>query len=824
MSGLWRDIRFGWRALLSKPAFTATALVSLVLGIGSNTAIFTLLDAVFLRPLPVEDPRDLVAVYQTLRSPAGEYTGFRSFSYPNAVDLRERSRALTDLAVYQWSPVNLSGGLEPERAVGMFVSAAYFPVLGVRPYRGRLFTESEDSRAAAPVAVLSHACWSRLFGSDPGILGRVLRVNGRGFTVVGVAPPGFHGTEISAAVDVWLPIPHFADLSQWGAYFDDRTVSLFRVIGRLRPDTSVDQADAELDALARQLELDHPAENEGVGARVRPLLEGTVVPTQRQRYLDYSRTLVTAVGLILLVACLNVANLLLARGFERGREIAVRQAMGADRGRLVRQLLTENLLLFFLGGLLSLPVARWSLALLWAFRPPTFDANAISIQLDARVWGFALAVALVVGLLFGVVPALRAATPDLVRRLKESDTLPVSGAGRQWLRPRTLLVIVQVGLAFVALAGAGLYLRNLRTAYRMDLGFATDHVVLLTVAPGDQGYDEPRIRDFYRRLLERIEHLPGIEAAGLSENRLLRGAIVSRQIFLPGADEPVVIGQRDYHRTNVVSPGFFDAVGIRLEQGRDFTGAELDDGPPVAIVNHTMAETLWPDEPAIGQRFLFDFPDRPPIEVVGVVSDAKYRQLDEEAQFFVYLPLGQNLARAMTVHVRTALDAPAVLPSLRREVQALDPDMPLADTETISFFIDNALWLERASTTLLGVFGGLALLLASVGVYGVLAHSVQRRRKELAIRFALGARRIDVLREILLEAAVVVGSGLGLGLVLSLFVLGAVMESQLYGISAADPLTYLTLIAVLVAVAFVGCLVPARQAANTDPVRTLRAE
>ncbi len=823
MSGLWRDVRFGFSGLVKRPGFTFAALASLLLGISANTAVFTLLDALFLRPLPVEDPGRLVAVFQTLRNEAGEYAGERSLSYPNYLDYRERSRSFESLALSHLWKVNLSGGTEPLRAWASFVTANYFETLGLEPAHGRFFEPQADAPGSVPAtAVLSYGCWRRVFGSDPGAVGSQVRVNGESLTVVGVAPAGFRGTFLEMSADVFVPILSFRRISPYARYFEARPVGIFDAVGRLAPGVTVEEADAEVDVLARQLAGEHPKELEGYGGKAKPLLQSTFLPRDRERYSRYTLNLLLAVLAILVIACLNVSSLLYVRGLERARELALRQALGAGRGRLIRQLMTENILLFLLGGLAGLPATWAALRLLWSYRPPQISADALGISPDPWVFGFALATAFLVALVFGILPAARASRGELTDGLKEMPAA-ASRTGVA-LRPGHVAIVAQVALTLLALIGAGLFLKTLRQSTAIDLGFASHRLLVASVAPGEQGYDDAQTRECYRRLLERAGSLPGVEAAALSESRLLRGATMARQVFLDGAEKAAEIGERSSHRTNVVAPGFFETVGIALLRGRDFTDGEDAEGLQVAIVNETMAETAWPGEPAIGRRFRFDYPDQPPVEVVGVVADARYRALREEKQFFIYLPLAQRLASSMTLHVRTAGDPSTLLAAFRREVQAVDPTLPLSGVATLDEHVGEALWLERASAALLGAFGVLALTLAVVGLYGLLAYSVSRRSREMGIRAALGARRGDLARTVLGEAVRLVGTGLAVGLFLALFFLEDVLGSQLYGVSAVDLPTYVTFSLVLFAVALLGGLLPAWRAARTDPLVMLRAE
>ena len=849
MRDLWLDLRFAATSFLRNPAFTLTAIASIVLGIGANTAIFTLLDAVFRRPLPVEEPHRLVKIYETVKNDAGEDVGARAFSYPNYLDYKERNRSLGEIALYHSWPVNLAGGDEPLRAAGLFVTASYFDVLGLEPAAGRFFAAGTEAPGSAPSqVVLSHGCWLRFFGADPDIVGRQVLVNGEKLVVTGVTPRGFRGTDLDLGADVFLPILTFKRLSPWSAYFDVRSAGIFFGLGRLRPDVTPAAAAVDLQAVARQLSAEHGDELAGLGGRVLPLLEATTHPRDRGRYVGYARTLGLAVTAILLVTCLNVAALLLVRDLGRARELAVRQALGAGRWRLLRQLLSENLLLFLVGGLLSLPAAGLFLQLLWRLRPPSFPATALDLRLDGTVFAVTLATSLAAGLAVGLLSAGRALLRlDLAAGLKGAAPAPWPGrtlglrhaglrhAGLRHASLRHAVVVAQIALTLVALIAAGLFLRTVQASQAIDLGFDTDRLMVLSTSPGEQGYDAPQTRGYYRRLLARVRSVPGVDAAALSQNRLLRGAPMQRQIFPARAATAAEIGGRNTHRTVVVSTGFFATAGIALVAGRDFgdrdlRGGERDD-VPVAIVNETMAHRVWPGagavpgaSTAIGRHFRFDFPDSPLVEVVGVVADARYRNVREADQFFVYLPLAQNAASSMVLHARTARDPNLLVGPVRRAAQALDPSLPLADAGTLRHFVDEALWLERVSATLLSLYALVAMALSMIGVYGLLAYSAGSRRRELGILQALGARRVQVLGVVLAEAVRLASAGVVAGLLLAFFVLRPAIASQIYGVDGADPATYVLAATALLAGALLGGILPAWRAARADPFTALRTD
>jgi predicted permease len=810
------------RGLAKRPQFTLAVLLLLVLGIGTNTAIWSLLQAIFLHPLPaVAAPGELVAIYQTTLDKDGHPEGgYENVSYPNYLDFRARNRAFSDIALFQWLRMNLSGGATPERIVGMFATANYFDVLGVRPALGRFFRPEEVRvPGAAPVAILGHGCWNRLFGADPKVVGRTVLLDGRPFTLVGVAPEGFRGTELDSQVDLWVPFTMFPVLSPYPTFFDTRNDWPFRAVGRLRPGVSLARARADMARVARELVAEYPKEDEKMGVRLLPLVEGAIQPRERDRYSGYGRTLSLAAVLLLLVVSVNVANLLLARGVERGPELAIRQAIGCQLSCLARLLALESLLLFGTAVLLALPVGYWSLRLLWGFRPPELAMGDLDLQLDPTLFAGTVLFAFVVVVLFGLVPVLRATRRGPARRLV--DTRLVEPRPRLW-HPRRLAVILELALTLFALIGANLLVRGLARSQHTDLGFRPEGLVALSVSPGDQGYDKARARDYYRRLLERAAALPGVRGAALSENRLLRGAIVSRA-FLPEGKEKVTAGGRSSHRVNIVAPGFFRVAGIQLVHGRDFGAVDCERCRPVAIVNETLARLAWPGEDPIGRRFRFE-EGKGLYEVVGVAKDAKYRNVREDpVPPFVYLPLSQNDAAAMTLHVRTeAGKEAALLPALRRAAQEIDPGMPLAEVDTMPNFVSGALWMEHVSALLLGLFGAFALLLSGIGVYTVMTLSAARRRREIGIRLALGARPLQVTAAMLAEAALLSGAGLLLGGLAARSFLQPILASHLQGADLKDPQAYLAQSLVLLVTAIVASVPPALRAARVSPATPLR--
>ncbi len=825
MQSLWRSIVLGVRTHRRRPLLSLVIVLSLVLGIGVNTAVISLVESVFVDPLPVENLDRLVTVYRTQRSESGQYSGKGRFSHPTYRDLRERSRTLDATGIFTWTPVNFSGrGTEPTRATVMFADDGYFRVLGLQPSHGRFFRPDEvDHRTPEQVTVLSHGTWARRFGSDPQVVGETVVINGQSYTVVGIGPRGFRGTKLHVDVDAWVPPPAYLELGPAGEWFPRRDAGIFTLIGRLAPGATAEQASDELMDLSQQLEETYPVLEEGSGAEVDPLVEGVLIPRERDDYVGYMQILSLAAGLVLLVSCLNVAVLLLLRGLERRRELAVRQVLGAERKRLVGELAGENVLLFVVGGLLALPVASWTLELLWKFRPPRFAEGSLDFGLDPNRLLWALGLVGVTTLLFGVLPAWWTARLDLTSQIRGAGE--AAGGGAWSFRPGDLLVVGQVALATVTLIGGALFVHNLLESRSIDLGFEPDRLAVATVAPGDQGYDDERVMQFYRALEERVRGLPAVEAASLSANRLLRGSVLQYLVYLEGSQEPARGGGRLGHRTNAVMPGFFGTVGISLLRGRDFGSTDRADSRPVAIINRTMAELAWPDEGAVGKRFHFNSFDEPLVEVIGVVENAKYRYIHEDPQFFIYVPFSQTVPSSATLHVRTTGDPETVLPALRETIAQLDPNLPVADLETMNHFVSDALWQERAAAYFLAGMGLLALVLVIVGIHGVMSFSVRRRARDFGIHLSLGAQRGQVVRRILTQAGRRVAAGLVLGVAGTVFVLRPAASGFLGDVEPGATVLLAALTVILVALAaFAGTLRPALQAVRWRPSVLLQDE
>lgn len=810
MEGLSRDFVLAVRTFLKRPGFTAAALLSMALGIGANSAIFTLVDAALLRPLPVGDPARVVLVYGT-EGPGNDLP----VSFPTYEDLRDRSRTLSGLAAFQWlSPTLLHG--EPRKIFILITTASYFDVLGVPAALGRTFTPQDES-GGAPVAVVSDRFWRQELGADPGVLGRTIPLAGQSLTVVGVAPRDFKGTNLFRSPDLWVPMGLFQQLSPYRQYFKERGAQMFEMVGRLAPDASLAQARAELSGLAAQLERDHP-ENQGEGAAILPLAQAAVEPQVRGSFVRGGAFLMAVVGLLLLIACGNVASLMLTRGLEQRKEIAIRLALGAGRGQLVRQLLVQSLVLSLAGGALGLLLGHGGTAFLWSLRPPHFALADLDLGLDGRIALFTFVLAVVSGLLFGLAPALRATRPELTDALR--DEQPHLEVSARRLSLRDLLVVAQVALCFLALTGAGLFLKSLGNAQQIAPGFDADRLLVATFSLDGQEWDTARGLAFHRRLTERLRSTPGISSVALASNQPLGWGtafyykVAAEEGAHPGG------GEGTHVRTDSVTPSYFETMGIPRVRGRGFSERDREGTPAVAIVNEAMARWLWPGEDPIGKRFRVLEQENRTLEVIGVARDAKYISLREDPQPSYYMPLRQSYQPAVTIYVRTPGRPEALLPVVRREVGELAPALPLTDVYTMEDIVRLSLWAPRLGAGLLALFGGLALALAITGIYGILAYSVHQRLPEIGVRLALGAERRDVVRLFVRRAMAVVALGLGLGLAGA--ALGSrLVASMLYGVHPTDPATFAQITGALAVIALLASYTAVRRAAWINPARLL---
>ncbi len=802
MDTLLLDLRHGVRALRRSRGVALLALLCLALGLGANAALFGVVNGVLLRPLPYAAPERLVRVFETApRDP----DALRSVALPTVVDWNRELRALAPVATYSPWTFDVTGGDRPEQLDGASVSASLFPVLGVRPALGRAFTAEEEQAGGPRAVVLGDALWRRRFGGDRAVLGRVVTLNGERFTVVGVMPPGFAfptGAELWASVAV----DHEIDAR------DARHVS---AIARLAPGATLETARAELLGVEGRLAERFPRNYTDYGVRLIPLHE-RIVGDVRPALL----VLFGAVTLVLLIACANVANLLLARATARRREMGVRTALGASRARLVRQLVTESLVLSAAGGALAVVVAA---ALLWALRAlgPADLPRLAEATVDGRVLAFTFAVAAATGVLFGLAPALAASRADPHAAIQEDGKGTTAGAAKQ--RLRGALVVTELALALVLLVGAGLLIRTLRVLTAVDPGVRVEHVLTFHVGlPPARHDDRAGVVEFYRRLRERLGAAPGAATVGLASRLPLSGDDHSARVRLP--NEPDAPGSGRSVQDRAVSPGYFAALGIPVRAGREFAEGDGAGAPPVVIVNEALARRLWPGErpaAALGRQIIPSRAGKVPREIVGVVGDAHQFGVDAPADPEFYLPHAQDPWPWLYVVVRTRGDPRALVRDAERAVWSLDPNVPVTQVRTMEALLAESLARRRFQMLALGAFAGVAMLLAVVGVYGVMAYLVARRTREIGIRVALGAGRGGVLRLVVGEGARLAALGVGLGLVASLGASRAVAR-LLYGVSPTDPLTFAGTAALLGGVALVACWVPARRAARVDPVRALR--
>jgi putative ABC transport system permease protein len=804
IAALWQDLSFGARMLLQQPGFTLIAALTLALGIGANTAIFSVVNAVLLRALPYPEPGRLVRFWET--NPGRGWLEFAA-SAPNFADWRKQQSVCEQLAAYEFNTLNFTGSGEPERVAALRVTANFFSVLGVAPAHGRNFLPEEEQSGRNHVAILSDGLWRRRFGADPNLIGRQIQLSGESYTVVGVMPPGFQLTQ---------------DTELWASLTLDpanrSTGHNLSVIGRLKPGVSLAQAQASMDTIARQLEQQYPESNTGWGVRMSTFYDW-IVPEQIRRS---TLTLFAAVGFVMLISCANVANLLLARASARRLEMAIRAAMGASRWRVTRQLLTESLLLSTLGGFVGSLLAFWCTNLIKA-------STALNIprlnetRLDVKALGFTFLIALGAGLIFGLAPAWQASKLALNETLKEGGR---SGSGGKRQRLRGALVIAEVALALVLLVGAGLMIRSFTHLQNVPLGFAPNHVLTMRLAlpTAKYGQGAPRV-NFFNQLLQRLRATPGVIDASAVADLPLAGGGWAEEVTLEGRDA-APSGTPLPAEVNAVTPRYFHTMGIPLLAGRDFTEQDrgafwFGESPWTLIVNETFARRYWPNENPIGKRFRFG--DNVFGTVIGVVGDVRSLSLEREARPAFYVSYGHFSLPALTIVVRASAPPEAMTAALRAQVYALDHDLPVYNIRPMEQIVSNAAGQPRFQTLLLGLFSAAALLLAAIGIYGVMAYTITQRTHEIGVRMALGARTRDTLQHVLGQGMKLVLIGATLGLA-GAFVAARALKSMLFGVSPADPLTFAAVTVFLALVAFAACWIPARRATKIDPMIALRSE
>ncbi|MGH9936244.1 MAG: ABC transporter permease [Blastocatellia bacterium] len=799
-----QDLRYGARMLLKKPGFTLIAIITLALGIGANTALFSVVNAVLLRPLPYQQPDRLVILWE--RTPMGE----ASVAYPNFVDWRERNQVFEQITAFRRDSFNLTGAGETERLNGRMVSAGFFATFGKQPPRGRDFTAADDQPGAAAAVILSHDFWQRRFGGDGKIVGSQLTLSNRVFTVIGIAASDFR---FGAGADVFVPLGLHADR------FRERGEHPgIYVVGRLKPGVNMEQARAGMDTIMAALGEQFPDTNKDRRAHLESLYDNTVQDVRPALFI-----LLGAVGFVLLIACANVANLLLSAAAARRKEIALRAALGAGRRRVVRQLLTESVLLSLCGGLLGALLAIWGTEALIAFVPEGIP-RLEEAEVDLRALGFTLLLAALTSLIFGLAPALQATRFDLDEVLKEGER---GSTGRR-SRVRNLLVVSEVALALVLLIGAGLMIRSFRQLRQVETGFEATNLLTmnlsLTVTPDEAA----KAHNFLDQLGQKLRQLPGVQTAAISSG--MPFAATTEDSFYLAGDDPNDPRAEKVAVVYLTSPEYLQTLGIRLLRGRYFTPRDRAGSTPVVVIDETLARKHFPDQNPIGKRLDGLVIEQP--EIIGVVGQVKHYGLEGRApvEHQLYLPLAQippqslpSVARRINVLLRTAGDPLGVAAAARGEAQALNANQPVFNVRTMERLVADSIAGQRFSLVLLALFAGLALALAAVGIYGVMSSVVEQRRREIGIRLALGAQRRDVLRLIAKQGLAMAVIGVAVGLIASL-ALTRLMATLLFGVSATDPLTFAGVAALLIAVAALACYVPARRAMKTDPLVALRYE
>jgi len=803
---IWQDTRYGARMLRKSPGLTSVAVLSLALGMGAISTIFSFVNGIMLRPLPYPESERLVLVDETAfkrGSPS------MNVSYPNFLDWREQNHSFEDIGCYSTGGFIIApggGGTEPEQLKGAFVTQGLFEILKVAPILGRTFTAEEDQPDHDLVVILSYGLWQRRFGSDPNILGQTLLLNNRPRVVIGIMPKGFQFPEVAEA---WGPLALTPKLFT-------RTDHGLLSIARLKPGVTLEQAQAEMISIASNIEAQNPVTNEGLSVSLASLRAGLVG--------DYKKALLILLGVVafvLLIACVNVANLLLARGAARQKEIAIRAALGANRRRIFRQLLTESLLLGLISGALGLMLALWGMDLLLTAIPIDIPFW-MKFDLDGRVLGFTAACSLLTGFVFGTAPALEASNPDLNETLKEGGR---SGAGGGRHRLRSLLVVAEIALSLVLLVGAGLMMRSFMSLQHVDAGINTEGVLTMYIALPGAKYRPPEKRAaFFSQLLERVRSIPGVQSAGTNSGLPLAGNNWGRSLTVEGF--PVLsVGEAPAINHCVISPDYFKAMGIAILKGRDFDERDSRDAAKVTIIDERLAREYWPDQDPLGKRIRFGPPEdnEPWHTIVGVVREVKHNRLDASTRMSVYLPFDQIPIGGSSLAIRSSGRPESLTGAVRAQLKELDPDLPLTEVRPMTEVVARSVWQPRLYTALFGVFAAVALILAAVGIYGVMSYAVTQRTREIGLRMALGAQKQDVLKLVVGHGVVITAIGIGAGLAAAVG-LTRLMSSLLFGVTATDPLTFAAVSVVLAGVALGACFVPAMRAAKVDPMVALRYE
>jgi predicted permease len=818
METLRQDMRQGARTLLKSPGFTLTVTLTLALGIGANAAVFSIVNTLLLRPLPVADPQNLyvlATVHQENQDP-------HPVSWKDFMDYRE-SRVLSAAAGYSIGFAGLSVDNRADRIAVAYVTGNYFNMLGVSPAHGRLILPSEgQAYSADPVIVLGHSYWKERFNGDPSIVGRTVQVNATPFTVVGVVPESFVGTFALVEFEGYLPHAMLPTLAEYRETTEKRDNHSIRVLARLGPGVSMAQAQAGLDVVSKQLEQQYPETNRTVRTRLIPERLARPEPNSADQNPYVAGVFLLLVGLVLLVACVNVVNLLMVRATVRQRELAVRAALGAGRRRLVRQLLTESLLLALAGGVIGAAIGRWLSSMVARIPFPADIPIHFDLSFDWRVFAYIAVIALGSGLLVGLLPALRASRADVNEVLREGGRGLAEGSTRQ--RLRGALVVAQVAVSLVLLVAAGLLVRSVQRAQSVDLGFDHSQVLNLSMDVSQQGVDEARGRAFYGEVEERVRALPGVESVSYAYSVPFGYYSLAEYVEIEGKPVPHD-QQRPAVSYNAVGPRYFETMRIPLLRGRTFTAQDDQRAPRVAIINRLMADRMWPGEDAIGRRFRIQGADSPWIEVVGIATDGKYNYIFQDPTMYYFVPLEQDYRAMRAMHVRTAGAPDALAPAVQREIRALDPLLPVYDVRSMRRMLDggNGFFLLHMGALFGGALGLLGLVLALIGVYGVVSFTASRRTQEIGVRMALGAQPRDILRLVVGSGLALVGIGVILGLAAALGV-SRLLGSLLFGISPTDSLTFVTVPLALGTMALIASLIPALRATHLDPIKALRTE
>jgi predicted permease len=821
MLNLWRDLQYGVRTLTKNPGFAAIGIVTLALGMAVNTTLFSVINGFILRPLPVPHPEQLTV----LAAQQAAVPGY-SFSYPDYADFRDQSDSFSDIFFYHVTLSSVAVGNRSDHCLISRVSSNYFSALGIRPAAGRLILPSEGRAPGAdPIIVLSDSYWRKRFAADPNIIGQKVRVNDHPFTIVGITPPEFHGTYSVIEMDAYVPFSaEIADATDTSIQqvWTSREFRTLTVMGRLKPGVSMKQAGTSLNVIAQRIAQAHPDTEKGLAVQLLPEKLARPEPDPQNPIPTAALAFMGLAALVLLVACFNIANVLLVRATVRQREMAIRAALGAGRGRLVRQYLTESLLLALLGGGAGLVLASWAANLLGSLPHTTDLPIRLDFHPDGRVYLFALSAVLLTGLVVGIMPALRAARTDVITVLHEGGRGSSSGPRRQLVRNG--LVVAQVAGSFVLLIVAGLFVRSLGQAEKIRLGFNPDHVLDLSVDVEQIGYKEPQARQAYRDIDKRIAALPGVQSVAEAFTTPLGYVSSADHVWIqehplePGQQPPGVM-------FDMVTPSYLDTLQIPLLRGRRFSDADSEKAPPVAIINQFMAQKFWPNEDALGKNFSIKGPQGPFIQVVGIVQDGKYQNLMEDPQPFYYRPLEQSYESMRTIHVRAAVPPETLALQIEALIHEVAPDVPITQVKSMRAALQgaNGFFLFRFGAQLTSVMGLLGLILAIVGIYSVISYAAAQRTQEFGIRIAMGASSRHILKMVLRQGIGVIGIGLLLGLVISLA--GTrLIANMVVGVKPSDPLTFTLVILFLTAIALFACWIPAYRATRIDPLVALRHE